>query len=283
MCLPIFLYLAREEPRRWLRLGLMATFFLSIVAVPFTFSRGGVLGLGAVLSVLLYNSRRRYLMLPIALIAAYSFIVFAPRAVIERMETVRTYEQDGSAMGRLRAWSMGVKIANDRPLVGGGFEVFKNVGTWTRYEPEFQRTGSGLDAHSIYFNMLGEHGYVGLGLFLALILSSLSTLRKLKKLGQRDDVQWVANYACMLEASIAGYLVAGAFVSKSYLDFAYHIFVLVVILKYLAEQELQGHAVRPVPTSADRRGVHSNGRRTPLVDRRVVGAAQGQGVTRRIA
>ena len=212
MCLPLFWYLRKDEPRRWLRSLLLATFCLSVLAVLFTYSRGGLLGLGCVLAILGARSKQRYLALPLVALTALLVFAVAPQQWVERMQTIETYHQDESAMGRLMAWRVGYEIANDSPLVGGGFEVFNQRATYLKYAPQFDHF---LDAHSIYFNLLGEHGYVGLGLFLLLISFSLGTLVSIYRVGRRhEELAWVSDFAHMLGAGIVGYLVSGAFLER---------------------------------------------------------------------
>ncbi|PYM29538.1 MAG: putative O-glycosylation ligase, exosortase A system-associated [Candidatus Rokuibacteriota bacterium] len=160
MCLPIFFYLAKEEPRRWLRYLLHATFFASIVSVLFTYSRGGFLGLLVVLGVL-FLSRQN--VLPVVLAALLLCLLafgFAPQKWVNRIDTIVNYQQDGSAMGRLTAWSVAFQLATDNPITGGGFWSIINGQTYRRYLPDYALEDS-PDAHSIYFGLLGEHGFPG--------------------------------------------------------------------------------------------------------------------------
>ena len=87
-----------------------------------------------------------------------SAIMFMPDVWETRMSTIETYEEDGSAMGRINAWTMAYNLANARPIVGGGFEIYTRR-MFQQYAPDPEDVHS---AHSIYFQMLGEHGYVGL-------------------------------------------------------------------------------------------------------------------------
>ncbi len=63
MVLPILLFLRRETSRRWLRHVLLAMFVFSIIAILITYSRGALLGLAAVLSVLFLKSRGKVIVL----------------------------------------------------------------------------------------------------------------------------------------------------------------------------------------------------------------------------
>jgi probable O-glycosylation ligase (exosortase A-associated) len=245
MSLPVFWYLAREEPRRWWRYGLYATFALSIVAVPFTYSRGALLGLGVVLALLALKAKLRYLpLLGVGLaIAAVLLFTFAPDKFTRRVETIERYEEDGSANARLAAWSLGLELAKDRPITGGGFWVYNHLEIWQRYAPP-EWKDKFYDAHSLYFNLLGDHGFVGLGLFLLLVATVLWRLRGVhRQVRGRPDLAWASRYAHMLEVTIIGYLVTGAFMSVSYFDFAYTSFVIAILVSHLAG--------RPVAVTAD--------------------------------
>jgi probable O-glycosylation ligase (exosortase A-associated) len=239
MCLPIMLGLAREEPRRWARYGFYAAFFLSMLAIPFTYSRGAVLGLACVLAALFVRVRVSHIVLlaTVAVVGVMTFVMVAPDKLIDRINTIREWETQGSALSRLTAWGVGLGLANDRPLVGGGFWVFNHQETFDRYAPAF---GGFLDAHSIYFNLLGEHGYPGLALFLLLMFFTMRTLWSLRALGRRSpEVAWAGHWAHMLQAAIVAYLVTGAFMSMAYFDLAYHFLVIAVLVRHIAKQELE--------------------------------------------
>ncbi len=125
MSLPITFYLAKEEARRWARNLLRVVFVLTIVAIPFTYSRGGVVGLAVVLTVLFVRDRARVVLVPLALGGLIAFTTLAPGQFLDRMETLRNYGEDASANLRFMTWHMGYEIAKDRPVFGGGFQVFR--------------------------------------------------------------------------------------------------------------------------------------------------------------
>jgi putative inorganic carbon (HCO3(-)) transporter len=240
MVLPMLLYLAREEENRWLRRLLWATFVFSILAVLFTYSRGGLLGLCAVLLFLAAKSGK-LVRATIALAAAYVFVMsFAPPQWFERMGTIRTYEEDSSARARLDAWYMAYRLALDRPLLGGGFDSIGQPEVVNRYLPGREGRGFEVSAHSIYFTLMGEHGFLGLGLFLTLVVSSVFTLRGLRRAKRRPS--WVRSYSNMLEVSLVAYLVNGAFLSAAYVDLFYHIVACTILLKVLADRETKEDA-----------------------------------------
>ena len=90
----------------------------------------------------------------------FALVVFPviPEKWHERMSTIGTYQEDRSAMGRVNAWHFAFNLASERPLTGGGFSAFTND-LFIRYAPD---PFDVHDAHSIYFEVLGEHGFLAL-------------------------------------------------------------------------------------------------------------------------
>jgi probable O-glycosylation ligase (exosortase A-associated) len=255
MALPFLLYLAKEEPRRWLRLTLYGAFGLTMLAVPFTYSRGGLIGLAVVLVVLFVKARRRVLLVPVVAVGLVGFFMFAPPQWISRMQTLENVQEDGSANLRMMSWRVALSIAEDYPVFGGGFKVFVHRATYDIYMPEYPRS-FGHDAHSIYFNLIGEHGWVGFWLFVSLVTAVLLRLYQLRRLARaHPEIAWAGNYAHMLQASIATYLTTGAFLSVAYIDIAYQLFILAPVIHAVAVQQLaagqpESAAALPVPVGA---------------------------------
>ena len=263
MCLPILFYLAKEERRPWLRLALYLTFLASIISVLFTYSRGGLVGLLIVLSVLFLHWRNIPHVAVAAILVAVLAFGFAPQKWLDRMDTIIHYQQEASANLRLLSWQVSFMLANDHPITGGGFWGISNLATFARYMPDYP-AGS-HDAHSIYFNLLGEHGYPGLAIFAVFVGLTLMTLETIRKRAlQEPELQWAANYAFMLRASIVAYLTSGAFLSVAYFDLAYLLFIVVGLVKVLMEREIEARVAKK-PASAGASRTPAQPRRRPLV------------------
>ncbi|HET9251422.1 MAG TPA: putative O-glycosylation ligase, exosortase A system-associated [Candidatus Eisenbacteria bacterium] len=231
MLLPIALFLAKTEPKRMARLFFFGMFLCCMFSVFLTYSRGGLLGLVAVISMLVYRARRN-IWLMLATVAVFGTILaFIPSHWYDRMKTIQTYEQDESAQSRLQTWGFAWELALDRPLTGGGFEGF-------RANP------SDKNPHSIYFGILGEQGFIALGFFIALLIScQLSLGRMEREAKRRPELRWYGDLAAMLRISLIGYMVSGAFLNLQYFDFFYLVVGFVAIMRYLLPRE-------PVPSEA---------------------------------
>ncbi len=238
MTLPLLLYLAKAEPRRWLRLLLRVCFVMTALAIIFTYSRGGLLTLLLVAFMLLMEAKRKSLALLTLGTAALVVVWIVPPHWVQRIETVGSYAEDRSAQGRFNAWHLAWKLALARPLTGGGFETFIPEVFW-KYAPEID---DARDVHSIYFQVLGEHGFVALGLYLALLVSCLRTLTRLKKTFHgAKKFERLRHYPAMVRISILAYMSGGLFLGKAYFDLFYHLVAAVIILDMIARQpELLG-------------------------------------------
>ncbi len=261
MTIPVLYYLVLQTSKRWLRWSLLGAVLLCGFSVLGSYSRGAFLGIAAMIGSLWWRSRAKFvtafalaLLIPVA-------IGFMPEKWVERMWSIQTYDQDASALGRINAWMMAINLANDRPLVGGGFEIY-NEKVFSRYAPDQSDIHA---AHSIYFQMLGEHGYVGLTLFLLLWFlvwrDASWIIRQSRSLG---ELRWAFDLARMIQLSLVAYAVGGAFQNQAYFDLPYELLIALVLTRVLVEKEIktleskEGAQVRPeliVARGDEQRGV----------------------------
>jgi putative inorganic carbon (HCO3(-)) transporter len=243
MALPFFWYLAREMKSKWVKLLLRTTFFLSIPAVMFTYSRGAFVGLGFVLGAMLVKAKRLNLVFAGAILCLIIYPLlpqtlierFVPQKFVERQESTFEFQNDASAMSRIDNWVFCWRLATDRPVVGGGFD-YNTRETFSSYAPEFLNKygGKTWDSHSIYFGILAAHGFPGLLLFMSLIFSSIFSCRKLRRdTANSPDNEWAVNYCHMIEVSFLALLVNGTFVNMEYFDLPYHLAGFVASMKVI--------------------------------------------------
>lgn len=164
---------------------------------------------------------------------------FMPASWHQRMDTIETYEEDASAMGRLNAWEYAFNAANDN-LFGVGFDSWDPL-TFFLYAPNPQDVHA---AHSIYFSVLADHGWIGLLLFLLIYYLTWKKLKTIiKQTKEKPELNQINLLAKMIQVSFIAYLVGGAFLSLSYFDLPWHLVSFVVILE---------RALKSAPTSPQR-------------------------------
>jgi putative inorganic carbon (HCO3(-)) transporter len=231
MTLPLYFFLAQTERNRWVRRFFAALFVMTIPAVFFTYSRGALVGLAVVLFLMFLRSRRRAILVPVIVAGAVVAVFLAPDAWKQRMDLSRPEAMDASALSRLNSWGYARALAADYPITGGGFATFTPE-LYEQYAPTKSETAYG--PHSVYFQVLGEHGYVGLALYLCLILSCFATTRRLRKSARaRGDLD-VLHYADMLQLSLVAFLTSGMFLGRAYFDYYFTVVACVTILDLAA-------------------------------------------------
>jgi putative inorganic carbon (hco3(-)) transporter len=221
MILPLIFYHWHCAANRHLRRGLMVFGFLVTVGVLLTYSRGALVGVSAMGLVFWLRSRAK---LATALLIAAIFVSvysLAPRQWFQRMESIENYQDDASAMGRILIWKTSLRIAELHPLTGGGFRVtfWPMITNDMLRGTDLPRLTKPRAAHSIYFDVLSEHGWIGLALFLLIATYSLYNCAWLiRRSRDRPDLAWANLLGRMGQAVLVGYATAGAFASQAYLD-----------------------------------------------------------------
>jgi len=231
MTLPLYFGLALTEPRRSVRLVAVFLFVITIPAVFFTYSRGALVGLSAVFALMVLQSRRRLALLPVLAIGVAVAVFFAPDAWKERMDLTSPEALDASALSRLNSWGYARALAAEHPITGGGFATFTPE-LYDRYAP--MKSDIAFGPHSVYFEVLAEHGYVGLLLYLSFVMSCLLTTRRLRNEARRRGEPQIAQYAQMLQFSLFGFLVSGVFLGRAYFDYFFTIVACLIALEHVA-------------------------------------------------
>ena len=246
MTLPICVYLLGEYGKRSriLSLGLIGTMSLLVVAVIGTQSRGGFLALLALGGYLFLKSDRKLLLgvLAVALTVALSQLVSSEWTT--RIDTINDAGEDASFMGRVVAWKLSFIMAAQNPFFGGGFKALEYHPVWLELSRDFFSypwfyTGTALPptafaraAHSVYFQVLGDHGFFGLGIYLACLVSAFRTAgRVAKTVKRRAGPAWLRTLASMLQLSIFAFALGGAALSFAYFDLIFTLFALVIVLE----------------------------------------------------
>ncbi|WP_317202243.1 putative O-glycosylation ligase, exosortase A system-associated [Janthinobacterium sp.] len=233
--MPMLYYLHLESRHKWLNRGLIAAMPLCMLAALGSYSRGALLAIAAMGAFMWMKSPRKAMLGAILALLVPAALLFMPAQWGERMDTIHSYQEDSSAMGRINAWSMTYNLAKDRPLVGGGFEIY-DAATFARYAPNPNDIHA---AHSVYFQCLGEHGFVGLGLYLLLMLMSWRRANWIiRSTDGRVELAWAGRLARMIQVSMVGFAVGGAFLSLLYFDVPYYLLAILLIVAAHVRQQL---------------------------------------------
>lgn len=223
--LPLVRYLQLQATNRWLKHAGTATLLLMPATILGSHSRGALLALAAMAVFLWFKSERKLIGgILIAAVGAAALALMS-EAWWSRMDTIAEYKQDESAMGRINAWWVAWNVATDR-ITGGGFMMYR-WDVMAKYAPDPTQNRA---AHSIYFQVLGEQGFIGLALFLSIGVLTWLTCRKLIKIGRAEpEFKWAADLGGMVQVSMVGYGVGGAFLSLAWFDLPYYVMAIAVL------------------------------------------------------
>ena len=251
MAIPLMQFLRLTTPHVWVKRALLVAMVLSAVSALGTQSRGALVAIAAMGLVLWWRGPNKMIGAIAVSLLAMSIWTFMPESWHSRMQTIQNYEEDGSAMGRIFAWQTAVNIANDR-ILGAGYDMYYDAvfkvyapdGGGSRFDPTIARA-----AHSIYFQVLGEHGYVGLFLFLMVWITAWRMASRLRRDTRRDpDLVWLYHLGGMAQVSLVGWAAGGAFLSLAYWDFPYNLVVAIVVAhRWRQEQGTLPEVAPPVP------------------------------------
>jgi probable O-glycosylation ligase (exosortase A-associated) len=235
MIIPLMRYLQLRTKNFWIHQGLIVSMLLTGIAAIGSQSRGALVAMAAMGAYLWLKSRNRVFTLLSILVVVGAVAAIMPQQWYERMGTIKTYEQDASAMGRINAWWTAYNIAKDR-VTGGGFETFTREETFALYAPDPE---DGHDVHSIYFEVMGEHGFIGFTLFMLLAWFTWNTGSRIRRqAGRSEETRWGADLASMLQVSMVGYAVAGAFLGLAYFDLYYDLIAMMAICGMLIKEQI---------------------------------------------
>lgn len=231
--IPIFWYLGnysqlskRTKLIKWAMRGYILCALLTLIG---TQARAGLVCLAVLLFILIISSKKKVRIILTAIVLPMTLLPFAPDSYFDRMNTISSTEsvsEETSAMGRVVVWRWTLDYAAANPFFGGGFYAYMaNAGQLGFYskEGEAQITTDLPKAfHSIIFEVLGEHGYAGLLIFIGLIALIFFTNLKMSK-EINEDKKELALLSKTLNTSLLVYCAGGLFVGIAFFPWLYYL------------------------------------------------------------
>jgi len=233
MTIPLLRFLQMQTPSKWIKRGLLLAMPLCAASALGSHSRGALVAIGAMAVFFWLKTPHKGRMGLLLVVVGAALIVFMPDEWSSRMQTIETYQEDASAMGRISAWWNAWNLAWHYPL-GVGFDAARPE-LFARFSPYPEEIHA---AHSIYFQVLGNHGFPGLILFLAMWIATWrSAAWILREAPKYPQAAWCSDLAAMCQVSLVAYAVGGAFLSLAYFDLPYNIMVLVVLTRLWVQKQ----------------------------------------------
>ncbi len=222
---------------------LKVAFFLNVLTIMSTSSRGGFLAMGVVLLMMAMKTKYKLpALLAVGLLGCLAFL-FAPPEYIDRLKSI-TKAEDASVQGRLVSWRVAGNMIRGNPAFGIGFNNM--VFDYQRYTqgvpiPEGSQEIRSRVAHNSYLQIWAESGSIALGLFLFMIGSSIALVRRIQRLARQTPDDWVLPFARAIEVTFYGYLTGAMFLNRAHFDLVYQLVAVAAALPVviLAERDRQ--------------------------------------------
>jgi probable O-glycosylation ligase (exosortase A-associated) len=234
--IPLIRFLRDHEtlmPRsKWVKRGLDFLTFSCVIATVGTQARTGFVAL-AILGVFYFlKAKRKFMFLMLVPIVIGAIIAVAPAGYFDRMNTIGDSTESSSA-GRIDSWMWGWNFALNHPITGGGYHSFLLHQTGTVDNPAY------LEAHNIFFETLGDHGFPGLALLLALFLGTIANGRSIAKRAKGvPELEWAANLGTMLQLSMWTFMAGSQFISDASQSMPYELCALSLATRGIVERRL---------------------------------------------
>ena len=246
--LPMFLYLAGVVKNPLLRWGIYGIFGLSVLAILGTQSRGALVALVSFGAYIWLRSTWKTKVVSIFAVAIMAVPVaqILPEKWFDRMETIKTADEDESFMGRVDAWKISGKLALKYPVTG--------VGLRNSYHKDISRQvdmhRKPRASHSIYFEILGGMGFVGLAFYLALIGTGwFKAIAAERIFRTAEHGRWRARFGYYAQISLFVFCAGGASVSLEMWEGYLLIIALISVLPFIdhtPEHQRRGQALEKI-------------------------------------
>jgi putative inorganic carbon (HCO3(-)) transporter len=246
MTIPIYLYLRQHAILVPKTILFRSVYFvlagLAVLTTIGTFERTGLIGLLTLGIVALVKSRRKILTLLVGLIVSGIAAYAMTDAWTARISTIGDYAKESSALARILVWRWTLDFASSHPF-GGGFGAYR----LDHIELPDGAIRFGVAFHSIYFEVLGEQGWIGLFLFLSIAAASLLALQRASKQARpHAELSWCRDLVATIQVSLIVLLVCGSFIGIAFQPMIPYLFAMAV-----SASEYVRRAVAALPRSPD--------------------------------
>jgi probable O-glycosylation ligase (exosortase A-associated) len=247
--LPLLFYIFQRINRWYLKWPFAVVLALNFLATLFTYSRGALVAITIMGGTFWFRARvaHKIIFAVLFVVAISAVLQYAPPEWLERMGTIETYKDDQSAESRLYFWQLAWAMALHHPVMGAGYRwmYFPNIVNSTLADSGLPALERPRAIHSIWFEMLGNHGFVGLGLFVGLFLTGLvSAAWIVRNTKGNPAMRWADDLGRALQASLIGFAAGGTFVSLEMWDGFYVVVVMAAAARAIVAREL---SKKPLP------------------------------------
>ncbi len=217
---------------KWTKRGLDFLTIACVLATVGTQARTGFVSLGILGVFYFIKAKRKMMFLLMIPILIGTVIAVAPAGYFERMNTIGDSTESSSA-GRIDSWIWGWNFALSHPVTGGGYHSFLLHQTGTIDNPQY------LEAHNIFFETLGDHGFPGLFLMIFMYMGMIVSSGAMSKRARRvPELEWAVNLGTMLQLAMWTFVAGSQFISDATQSMSYELVALSLAARGVVERRL---------------------------------------------
>jgi probable O-glycosylation ligase (exosortase A-associated) len=253
LAFPLALHLAATTKNTLYKAVYFALAGIIVVGIIGTQSRGSTLALAAgLLYYLTFISNKKLVGFSLLGIIALGVVLFSPANYFSRMSTITSYEEDSSAMGRIKAWGTAVEMAIDHPILGVGAGSFNSA--YGRIYRKPDDPARWISTHSVYFKVVSEYGFPGIILYLLTIWQSIKVNRNTLELikNNQDKLDLTPFWPQSLIWSTISWSVCAAFLTGYLYPHLFLLIGLTIGMNRMVVRELEMSTSPPETTQAKR-------------------------------
>ncbi|MDD5569385.1 MAG: O-antigen ligase family protein [Candidatus Pacebacteria bacterium] len=250
--LPFCLALFLSEKGFWKKTLFGIFMVLGLAADVVSFSRGGFMGLIAMVAVFWIFSPKKLLTLGILILGAVLVIIVSSLASSGKISHQKNRSfwgematsknaQSGTAKERVESWKAGWRmfLANPLGIGGNNFQV-----RFPEYQDNeyFRRGMWGRVAHSLWFTLIPETGIFGIIVYLLLLFANIKAIFKLRKYAKilpEEDAKFLKNISVAFLASFAGFFASATFLAVLYYPHYWYLTGLLVAITLISTNKIE--------------------------------------------
>jgi putative inorganic carbon (hco3(-)) transporter len=235
--------------------GVLAVATMILVsAVMLTLSRGGFLGLVAMVgAIALHQRKRRTWMVALLVGVGCAWLVLAPAGYSARVTSIFDISEDetGSAQLRWESTLVSLHMMLGRPWGVGlgqnmlGLRALGAEMAWTLEFPALLERRGWTQVHNVFLQIGTELGFLGFAIFVVLVVTLMRNLRRsLRELGSVAGTEELRSLGVGVEVAIVVFLVGGLFAPVAYHFYFYYLAGLAVAVQRMARARTAGRTGR---------------------------------------
>lgn len=213
--IPFAFFYFLEAHSKLLRALALLILTILILAGIASLSRGGMIGLFAVLAFCIFRTNKRLVVTSLIAFLGVVMILFAPPKYWEEMQTISDTKET-TAQTRLHYWKAAFEMYKDYPIIGvggsnGGARMPEYITGVRDPNTEWGRT-----FHGTLPQVMAEQGTLGLGLYLAMMYMAFRTLLSIRSKALLTNEPRLRSLADSIMGGIVAFIASATFLSSAY-------------------------------------------------------------------